>query len=265
MRTQRSARSTLGYPDPAPTRSAFGSSPARPNPTVWDAQCARDAPDPSATLGAGSRPPPLPDRVEDCHLYATSPPRQRTNVAAVWIRIVGCLEQNQFSSQDAGAPQARSQDSPARKRWVGWLYETEPALAGDTKPRRPTGSSSKCTPSVPLAPRWAILTPRLRRSAFGISPARPNPTVWDARRAHPPGYARAGCCPLPLRTGWENCHTLCDPPRPVNAQTSQRFGSESSGVWSRISLVAETPRAPQARSQDSPGRSVAESGGRLVI
>ncbi len=43
-------------------------------------------------------------------------------------------------------------------------------------------------PAFRVAPRWAILIPRLRRSDFSNSPSTPNSAVWDARRA---GCARS--------------------------------------------------------------------------
>ncbi len=73
----------------------------------------------------------------------------------------------------------------------------EPASAGDPKEPMPPlrGSSFQMNthPAFRSAPRWAILTPRLRRSAFSSSPSKPNFTVWDARRAqvtHSLGCAR---------------------------------------------------------------------------
>jgi len=49
------------------------------------------------------------------------------------------------------------------------------------------------------------------------------PRATNVSAAPPPSaFLGAGSCPPPLRTGCGDCHTLCDPPRPVNAQTSPR-------------------------------------------
>ncbi len=68
----------------------------------------------------------------------------------------------------------------------------------------PTGLQIKCAayPAFRFSPRWAILTPRPRRFAFGCSPAKRNPTVWNA--------GRAGAPPPRLRSGQALVRRLCE-------------------------------------------------------
>src|SRR5271157_4968134 len=160
----------------------------------------------------------------------------------------------------------------------------EPALAGGTKgavpPLRGSDSFLILPSTPPSAPCWAKLFRPFGTLAlaFVVSDFSPcgNPTRKQfARMPTPSAALGAGSCPPPLRTGWGDCHTLCDPSRPVNAQTSQRRRRSRSERKRKVACNHSAPlragfqsaylrelRRTQPRrggTEVSPGRSAAES------